>query len=199
MELTAGLKIPDQAKSRIKNDVGDYLVEQLIKSAGSATSPVAGESWKASLNKEYAKKKKAEGLGTKANMDFEGDMLDALTFEEIKDGIELGWFGDEAGKADGHNNLSGDSTLPQRRLLPDVGQEFKPDIQKGIEQIVADAIADSIEFEAKDFEDVKSKASLYEALDEFFPDLTRGELRNVVLRTPDLVRLLDEQGLLDYL
>lgn len=132
-------------------------------------------------------------------MEFEGDMLDSLTYEETKDGIELGWFGGEAGKADGHNNLSGDSSLPQRRTIPDVGQKFVGDIQDEIEKIVADGIADSLEFEASDFEDVKSKQSLYDALDEFFPDLTRGEVRGVVSRTPDLVRLLDDLGLLDYL
>lgn len=126
-------------------------------------------------------------------------MLDALTYEETKDGIEVGWFGAEAAKADGHNNLSGDSTLPQRRTIPDVGQKFVEPIQDGIEKIVADAIADSLEFEAKDFEDVKSKASLYDALDEFFPDLSRAEVRGVVTRTPALVRLLDDLGLLELL
>ena len=195
----AGLKIPEAAKNRIKNDVGDFLVEQLIKSAGQSKSPVSGESWKATLSPEYAKKKKSEGLGTKANLDFEGNLLDSLTFDTTPDGIELGWFGDQAGKADGHNNLSGDSSLPQRRLLPDVGQEFTPSIQGEIEKIVADGIAGSMVFKSEDFEAVETRADLYDALDEYFPGLSRSEIGSVIARTPDLADLLDGLGLLDLL
>ncbi len=195
----AGLKLPEAAKNRIKNDVGDFLVEQLVKSAGKTQSPVAGESWKATLSPEYAKKKKAEGLGTKANLDFEGDMLDSLTYEQTKDGIELGWFGDQAGKADGHNNLSGKSDLPTRRLLPDVGQEFVGSIQGEIEKIVADGIADEMEFDAGDFDTVESKSDLYAALDEYFPDMSRTEIQMAITRTPALARLLDDLDLLELL
>jgi hypothetical protein len=195
----AGLKIPEAAKTQIKRDVGDYLVEQITKSAGRAQSPVAGESWKQTLSPEYKKKKKAEGLPTKANMEESGDLLDSLTFEETGNGIELGWFGDQAGKADGHNNLSGKSDLPQRRTLPDVGQEFVSSIQSEIEKIVADGVSNSMEFEAKDFEDVNTKADLYDALSDYFPDLSRAGIKSLIARTPDLAGLLEDMDLLDLL
>lgn len=197
--MVAGLKIPEAAKTQIKRDVGDYLIEQITKSAGRARSPVAGESWQATLSPEYAKKKKAEGLPAKANMEESGDLLDSLTFEETESGIELGWFGAEAGKADGHNNLSGDSSLPQRRTLPDVGQTFVGDIQDEIEKIVADGVTGSMEFERADFEDVGTKSELYSALDEYFPDLTRSEIKMAITRTPELANLLDDLDLLELL
>jgi hypothetical protein len=199
LDLVGSLKIPEATKTRIKNDVGDFLVEQIIKSAGRAESPVQGGEWEKKLSKQYAAKKKAEGLGTKANLEFEGDLLDALTFEETQDGIEVGWIGEQAGKADGHNNFSGKSSLPRRQGLPDEGEGFKPSINNEIEKIIADHIADSIEFEADDFEDVSSKSELYTVLDEFFPDLTKTEIKMAVTRVPGLARLLDELDLLELL
>lgn len=199
LDLTAGLKLPEAVKSRIKSDVGDFLVEQIVKSAGQAKSPVAGESWKAKLSEKYAAKKKSEGLPTKANMEFEGDYLDSLTYQETKDGIELGWFGDQAGKADGHNNLSGDSSLPQRRVLPDVGQKFIAPIQNELEKIVADSIADEVSFDKSDFDGVESKGELYSTLGEYFPDMSRSEIKVLISRTPALADLLDELDLLRLL
>jgi hypothetical protein len=147
----------------------------------------------------YKKKKVADGLPGKANLEFQGDMLDALEFQETEDGIKIGWFGDQAAKADGHANLSGDSSLPQRRLIPDEGQEFVPKIQDEIEKIVADAIANDMEFEKADFEEVETKAQLYDVLDEYFPDFSRAEIKSVVARSPDLAGLLDDLDLLDLL
>ncbi len=195
----AGLKIPEATKTQIKRDVGDYLVEQIIKSAGRAKSPIEGESWQSKLSPAYAKKKKAEGLPTKANMEESGDLLDSLTFEETNDGIEIGWFGANAGKADGHNNLSGDSILPQRRTIPDVGQSFDSSIQTEIEKIVADGVAGSLEFDKADFESVDTKTELYSILDEYFPDLSRADIKMAITRTPDLADLLDELNLLELL
>jgi hypothetical protein len=198
LDVTAGLKIPERVKARVKSDVGEFLVERILSDTAKAKSPVEGETFPG-LSPEYKKKKKAEGLGTAANLEYTGDLKDALTFEETKDGIKLGWFGDEAGKADGHNNLSGKSPLPQRRVLPDVGQNFRPDIQKGVEKIVADAITESMEFSKADFDSVTTKSELHSVLSEFFPDLGRTALRSAVTRTPKLVRLLDDLGLLDLL
>lgn len=132
-------------------------------------------------------------------MEFEGDMLDSLTYKTTQDGLELGWFGEQAGKADGHNNLSGKSSLPQRRLIPDVGQEFVGEIQSEIEKIVADGVADEMSFEPSDFEGVSTRSELYATLDDYFPDFSRAEIRSVIARSPDLARLLDEMGLLELL
>lgn len=174
-------------------------MEQIRLSASRSESPVAGESWKKSLSPAYKKRKQAEGLEGVANLEEQGDLLDDLDYTLTDDGIQIGWEGDQAGKADGHANLSGDSDLPQRRLIPDVGQDFKPEIQDEIEKIVADAITDSMEFDKSDFEDVATKTELYDALDEYFPDMSRSEIHEVIARTPDLARMLDDLDIFDLL
>ena len=186
-------------KARIKNDVGDFLVEQIVSSAGAAQSPVAGGEWERKLSPEYRKKKKAEGLPPTANMELEGGLLDSLTFKNNERGVELGWFGEEAGKADGHNNFSGKSSLPRRQTLPDVGQEFKPAIQGAVEKIVSDALADTVTFKETDFEAVNNRTELYEVLGEYFEGMGRSEIKAVVSSAPALVDLLDSLKLLRFL
>jgi len=123
--------------------VGDYLIEQILLAASDAKSIVAGESFP-KLSKSYRQYKESEGLGGKPNLTFEGDLLDALKrrYGDDEDAIKIGWFGKQAGKADGHANLSGDSPIPTRRTIPGEGQSFKPSIRKEIERIIADAIKD---------------------------------------------------------
>lgn len=198
LSLTEGLKLPEAVKNRIKNDAGEFLVERILSAAAHQESPVEGEDWP-SLSPLYKKKKLAEGLGGKANLEFEGDLLDALTFKETKDGIELGWFGKQAGKADGHANLSGESQIPTRRLIPAEGQEFVPSIQQELERIVADAVTDELDFKSDDFEGVETKTALYETLSDYFPDASRPEIRELITRTPKLASLLEDLDLLDLL
>lgn len=192
------LKLPAATKSRIKNDVGQYLVESILSSASNSKSPVDGEGWPA-LSRDYKAKKVGEGFPGKANLEAEGDLLDALKFEETGSGIDLGWFGKQAAKADGHNNLSGDSSLPQRRVLPDVGQSFVGSIQKEAERIISDAITDRLSFESADFENITTRNELYSTLKEYFPDLSRAEIRSSITRAPLLARFLDDAGLFDLL
>jgi len=72
------------------------------------------------------------------NLELEGDMLDALTFETTSSGITVGIFEDsgQADKADGHNNFSGKSKLPLRRFIPKSDEEFKGSINTGVRQIL---------------------------------------------------------------
>lgn len=194
----ANLKIPERTKSRIKSDVGQFLVEQILSSASASKSPVEGEDWPP-LSDAYKRQKKAEGLGGKANLEAEGDLLDALGFDETKDGIEIGWTGKQAGKADGHNNLSGDSSIPTRRVLPDVGQEFIPRIQKEAERIISDAIGDEVSLEDSDFQAVTNRDELYSTLKDYFPDLSRAEIRVAITRSVGIARFLDDLGLFTLL
>lgn len=133
-------------------------------------------------------------------MEFEGDMLDALDFKPTADGIEIGFWGKEAWKADGHLKFSGaTNNTPQRRFLPGEGQEFDSSIQSEIEKIITDAIAEEMEFTSETFDAVNTKAELYDALADFFPDFSRADIRASVVRIPSLMRLLDDMDLLDLL
>lgn len=199
IDFLSGLKVPESIKAKVKADVGDFLVESIVSSLSRAESPVAGESFPA-LSKEYKAKKKADGLPPKPNLEFEGDLQDALTYKNTPNGIEIGFFGDQAWKADGHLKFSGkENATPKRRFLPDEGQEFKPGIQREIEKIVADAIASEVEIDSSDFESVATRSDLYEALGEYFPDLSRAAAKGMVLRNPAFVAFLDDNGLLGLL
>jgi hypothetical protein len=202
LELTESLKgIPERVKTRIKNDVGEYIVEQVLQSVAKAKSPVAGEDWP-KLSPEYKKRKQAEGNTGTANMELEGDMLNSLQFKKTADGIDVGFFGRQAAKADGHLHFSAESanaTAPQRRFLPGEGDEFVPSIQKGIEAIIADNLVGEVEFETDDFSSVTTKADLYSVLEEYFEGLSRSEIRRAVTSAPGLVSFLDSEGLLEFL
>ncbi len=193
------MKLPEATKNRIKNDVGDYLIESIVSVVGKAKSPVSGGDWEKQLSPEYKKKKASEGLPGIANLELEGDLLDALTYESTDEGIEIGWFGDQAAKADGHNNFSGKSSLPRRQALPDVDQEFIPAIQKEIEKIIADAIADGVEPVESDFDSVTTKEELYDTLSEYFPGLSRAEIRSAISRSPNFAAFLDDNSLMGLL
>ena len=110
----------------------------MLLDLGDGKSPVAGRGSFKKLNKEYAGEQK-DG-NTTANMELEGDMLDALLSKNRKgDKIEIGIFkAKEQGKADGHNNFSGKSTLPTRRFIPNEKERFKKRIRTGIKTIIND-------------------------------------------------------------
>lgn len=199
LELTKDLPLTEKVKTRIKRDVGDFLVESIVSTVGGAASPVAGEAWP-KLSKGYKKLKLESGLPDKANMEFEGDMLDALTYKTTDDGIDIGFFNRQAWKADGHLKFSGEkNNIPKRRFLPGVGQKFDSDIQSGVEQIITDALNDAVDFTSEDFNQVTTRAELYDVLGEQFPGLSRAEIRATVARTPKLAGLLESEGVLELL
>lgn len=200
IDLVSDLKLPNDVKTKIKQDVGDYLIESILTSVGHAESPIDGESWPA-LNKEYRKKKVEAGSSPIPNMELSGDMLDSLTYKNTRDGIELGFIGTkEAWKADGHLKFSGEeNNTPQRRFLPAAGQEFTSKIQQGIERIIADNIAEASVIDNAKLERVSTKADLYTLLSNSFPGLTRAEIKSATLRSVSMSELLAEYDLLDLL
>lgn len=128
-------------KAIVKKEIGDFIINEILLSVSNGKSPVAGfnKPFK-KLNSKYAKEHK--GNNRTANLELEGDMLDALISKnKAGDKIEIGIFAKkQQGKADGHNNLSGESNLPTRRFIPDENENFKRFINNGINQIISDAI-----------------------------------------------------------
>jgi len=128
-------------KTQIKRDVGNFLIDTILESVAEQKTPVSGEKYKASLSREYKKRKQAEGGSSVADMELFGDMLDSLKFKNTSTGIEIGWFGKQANKADGHLHFSGrDSFAPRRRFIPGEGQKFKRDVESEIQRIIAEHI-----------------------------------------------------------
>lgn len=169
---------------------------------GEQKSPVSGEPWKQSLSPDYAKKKKSEGAPPIPNMELSGKMLDALSFQNTKDGIEIGIFGKKAWQADGHNHFSAASEhakAPKRRFLPDEGQNFKPEIKQGIEKIIADNIIDSESLKKTDLKDIETRKDFFDFLKEKFTGLSISEITEGILRNKKLFDLIEEMDLEEFL
>jgi hypothetical protein len=189
---------PDVADA-IKEEVGTFLVESVLSAVAEAKTPVSGESWPI-LSKDYKEHKSEEGSGTVANMSLNGEMLDSLTFEKTSSGIELGFFDDQAWKADGHLKFSGaEGTAPKRRFLPAKGESFKEGIEKEVESIIRDELAARIELDRKDFSNIETKSELWSVLRDYFPELDRSDIIFALTRNSAAFKILEDLGLDDLL
>lgn len=199
IDLFQDRELPTRAKKRIQDEVGNFLVEQTLVAMDQKKSPVQGEGNFKALSPDYKKLKQREVGSTEANLEFDGVMKDELNFEPTPFGISLGVFGDRAPAADGHNNLSGKSSLPTRRFLPDEGQNYKAQIAREVDRIVADIVAEESKFKKSMFKEVTTKAELYTVLKNIFGEATRAELKLAVFRNEELTDMLDDLNLLDLL
>jgi hypothetical protein len=136
-ELFPDIQLPKKGRKEAEDLIADLIREEILSHVADQNSPVAGHGKFPKLNKEYKEKKKGEGLPGLPNLEFSGDMLDALEVYPVRGGvIRVEISGEEAPKADGHNNHSGDSTLPLRRFIPDDGETFKKKILSGVRDIL---------------------------------------------------------------
>jgi hypothetical protein len=110
-------------------------------------------------------------------------MLDSLDFRVTDEGIEFGVFGSAAPRADGHNNLSGESRIPTRQFIPKEGEGFISSIEKEVARIIADATAVDPELATDFLEQVESPSELYTILGAAFNLDSRTEIRAAVLRS----------------
>ncbi len=199
IDLFDGEEVSPSLRKEIHNEVGEFLVEQVLQSVASAKSPVQGESFPA-LSAGYKKKKTSEGGSGKPDLDLRGDLLDALDFKSTAEGLEIGFFNSQAWKADGHLKFSGaDNGIPQRRFLPDEGQKFVKDIQSTIEDIITDKILERAELDKNDLKSVETKTELYEILKAELPGMSQAEMRDAVLRSDKLLKVLEGLDLVDLL
>ena len=117
--------------------IAELVKTEVLEFVAEGKSPVAGGPWKRSLSPEYKKRKGQESSSNFANMELTGDMLDALDVVKKKGTtLSLQIAGSEAPKADGHNNHSGDSTLPERRFIPKEGETLKRQIWSDVKRIL---------------------------------------------------------------
>ena len=134
-DLLSGLPNKDAAK----DIAGRIIVDSIKESASRTISPVKGRGKFQGLSKDYKKIKSKAGKGTSANLLFDGDLLSSLESHDVSTNvIEVGIFDDsgQAPKADGHNNLSGKSSLPTRRFIPSKGEEFKVKIMREVKTTI---------------------------------------------------------------
>lgn len=200
IDLFEGLDLPKKVRDQVSEEVGQYLVEQTLMDVNDSKSPVEGYgSFPALTSKEYKAKKKLEVGSTKPDLQLSGETLNEFSFKVTSEGIKIGVFGDRAPVADGHNNLSGKSELPLRRFIPGEGENYSSNVQREVERIIADTLAENEVIEAKDLADVNSKGALYDILGDRLGLSSRSEIRLAVFRNQDLLDLLREEDLIDYI
>lgn len=138
---------PSEKKQTLE-EVGQYLVEQILESVSRSKTTVQGGVYKSGLSTPYKKVKREQSSSVTANMELTGDMLNALTFQVKGNKVEVGIFDeDEAQKADNHNKFSSASKttkVPQRQFIPNNKNDevFRRDIRKEIDLIIKEAIGD---------------------------------------------------------
>lgn len=149
-KVTFNLNLPlsdvrSDARETAQEDIGTFIVESILDRVSRSQSPVSGLGNFKKLSKKYAAFKANESSSPIANMELNGDMLDSLTFEKKRNGIEIGIFDElEAQKADNHNKFSAASkrtNVPARKFIPNKkeGETFnKKDILAGIAEILSE-------------------------------------------------------------
>ena len=131
-------------KKEITDRVKEYVLDAVKSDLSDQISSVTGRQF-VKLSDEYAKVKKAAGKGTKANLIFDGDLVDSIRIRKGTDNrLKLTVLNSQMGKADGHNNHTGDSPLPRRAFIPNVQDDetFRPAIRREIKNIVESALND---------------------------------------------------------
>lgn len=199
LDFLTGVVADSKTKAQIKDEVGNYLVEQTLLALSDAKSPVSGEKFKA-LSKDYRIEKQEQGSPGVPNMELKGKMLEALSFKPTSKGVEIGFINSsQAEKADGHNDFSGESTLPQRRFLPGEGQNYKVDIEREVNKIITDVVGASIPVTRTMLSQIKSKTEFWSTFATAYPEFSRNEIRGLFGRSAKLSGLLAEFDLLGFL
>lgn len=123
-------------KLEILDDVSDIVITSVLEYVGSANSPVSGRGKFAPLDEKYAEKE--HGGDRNAKLELSGDLLGSLIVIKNGDSLVLTVPEEEQGKADGHNDFSGDSNLPTRRFIPNGAdaETFKKSILNDIREHV---------------------------------------------------------------
>lgn len=178
--------------------MGEYLIEQILSDVNAQKSPIDGSKFPA-LSKDYAREKKAEGARPVPDLESTGKMLQAIDFKITSEGVKVGIFGKEAPKADGHNNLSGESSLPLRQFLPNEGEGFRGSITKGIEAIIAENLADEVDIPEEELSSVETEAQLFRILSDTFSGLSKSEIITAVSLNETWKTALRKFGLFKFL
>jgi hypothetical protein len=186
-------------KESLLEEIGQTLVDSVLQSLASSKTPISGGGYKSFLSPAYAAFKREYGAGSSANLDLTGSMLDSLSFKAKGDVIEIGVFGSEAPKADGHNNFSGDSKLPQRQFLPKEGQRFKRDIDGVVKSIIKDSIYTREKITRAELSSVMTKKDFWGFLESKYPGLTRKDIRFMVTTDPDMLKIMTDGDMLEWL
>lgn len=143
-----GLKIKNKdRRDRARQEIADFIKEQILIKVGGGASPVKNGKWTRQLTASYLREKLEETGISFSNLELSGEMLDALESRLEGDRkVAVGISGDQAGKADGNNRgtygRSGGTRSRRREFIPRSGQTFDDVIMAGIERIITNHMTD---------------------------------------------------------
>lgn len=132
-------RIPARDREDAKAAVASLVKEEILSYVADADSPVDGHGEFKKLSKEYKKKKVQSGRPGEPNLEYYGDMLQALEVEPTGSKIRVQVKGKESDKAEGHCQhlaKSRDRGLPMRRFIPAKGEVFKDEIMGKIDNLL---------------------------------------------------------------
>jgi len=131
-------------KKKALEEIGDYLVTEILSYVGDGRSPVSGQGNFRQLSRPYADAKK---LGDRRPiLELDGDMLEALTYKIVKGQLVVGIFDDEqAIKAYGHcTGMEGhpwlEGVTPVRQFIPREDEQLKRNITDYVQTIIEDVL-----------------------------------------------------------
>jgi len=201
IDLFENLELTAAQKAEASRDVGEYLVSQINQYLNGANTPVSGGSYKSGLSSEYRAFKRDQGGSSVADLELTGTMRDSLTYRVTPTGVQVGVFGNNRNslKADGHNNYSGRSTLPRRQFLPDRGQNFKAQITRGVESILAAKKVQGGPVALSGLSQVQTRAEFNDWISTQFPNISRTQVSRALLSDPAAVNTLENLGFLKWL
>jgi hypothetical protein len=134
--------IPESERESALEEIAQFIRDSILDYVGEGKSPIAGGTYKGKLSKVYADLEK--GGDTLANLDLNGDMLDALEYRIEDDRVIIGIFkADQAIKSYAHNTgYEGHPTLEGkgyvREFIPKDDQMLKAEIIRGVGRIIED-------------------------------------------------------------
>lgn len=136
-------ELTDGRKQMALEVIQDFLKESILLDVSRSRSPVTGGGWEG-LSRDYKAFKEDEGGTPVANLELTGALMDSLIVRQSGPSFLLVTVSDDQmGKADGHNDHSGESKLPRRPFIPDPakGETFSREIRGGIREIIEDILA----------------------------------------------------------
>ena len=199
IDLFDGITLPTRVKRKVAREVGELLIDETLVAVGNSKSPLSGHSFD-KLTQKYKKFKQSKNRRGVPNLELSGDMLDAFKAKVTKTGLlEMGVFGKDAPKADGHNNLSGKSSLPLRRFLPGKEDSYKRPVISQIDNLIADAVATSSKLPKQRLANIQTKREFFNVMRDTFVGLTQVQISNAILADPDLLEEFTALGLTRFL
>jgi len=200
IDLIDDVKLPRKVKVRVAEEARDILQDAILESVGNSKSPISGESWPG-LSPEYKKFKESRNRPGKANMEFTGKSLDTLDGKVSGNGrLTMGYFGNRSEIMESHIQFKSDGgDNPKRRSLPGVDQQFKRGTQAVIDNLIADAVAETIKLPVNKLKAVTSKKELFSVLGGIFPGASRSVITDAIISNEGSLQIITELGLLELL